>query len=156
MAAVASSSSSPHPHAPLFFPMQPAPHQPPQPSAAQFALAEIKGHVCLVQAQLTPQGQVSAALAAADVHVFAHVFSTQFRFSHAAAVHPADLRIIAPVPAAQLLHEEHSGVVFLARELNLRLHQLQRQRQHQFQHQHQQGLRRPRAAGQVRAQTSAC
>ena len=39
----------------------------------------------------SPQGGMSSALMVADVHVFRHEFITQFRYSHRATVHPADM-----------------------------------------------------------------
>ena len=60
---------------------------------------------------------MAAALATADVHVFRHEFITQFRFSHRATVHPADMHILEPIDDALTLYEEDKGTVFLARDV---------------------------------------
>ena len=60
-------------------------------------------------------GAMAAALAAADVHVFRHEFITQFRYSHRATVHPADMHILEPIADHSTLYEEDKGTVFLAR-----------------------------------------
>lgn len=87
------------------------------------------------------QGSMSSALVPSDVHIFRHEFITQFRFSHSAALHPADLHILEPIDEAHTLYEEDKGIVFLARELMARLQKLTFDSQRAF--------RRPRVAGQI-------
>ncbi|KAI0777184.1 hypothetical protein BD413DRAFT_458677, partial [Trametes elegans] len=91
-----------------------------------FALAQIKGDVCLVQVPDTPapQGAMASALMAADVAVFRHEFITLFRYSHRATVHPADLAILEPIADHCTLYEEDKGTVFLARDVMARLQKL--------------------------------
>lgn len=84
---------------------------------------------------------MSSALVPSDVHIFRHEFITQFRFSHSAALHPADLHILEPIDEAHTLYEEDKGIVFLARELMARLQKLTFDSQRAF--------RRPRVAGQI-------
>ena len=64
---------------------------------------------------------MSSALMAADVHVFRHEFITQFRYSHRATVHPADMHILEPIADGATLYEEDKGTVFLARDVMSRL-----------------------------------
>ncbi|PCH44771.1 hypothetical protein WOLCODRAFT_27030 [Wolfiporia cocos MD-104 SS10] len=94
----------------------------PEPSKAQFAFAQIQGGVYLVQVPPTPP----SALLPSSVHVFRHEFITQFRFSHAACVHPAELHILEPIDERHTLYEADKGTVFLARELLARLQTLSR------------------------------
>ncbi|KAH9941142.1 uncharacterized protein BXZ73DRAFT_29092, partial [Epithele typhae] len=87
-----------------------------------FALARLHGDVCLVQVPHTPApGGMASALMVADVHVFRHEFITQFRFSHRATVHPADMHILEPIADGATLYEEDKGTVFLARDVVARL-----------------------------------
>ena len=130
-----------------------APQQP-----KRFAFAQVQGTVCLVQGTSSRscttffseghhsvphahQGSMSSALVPSDVHIFRHEFITQFRFSHSAALHPADLHILEPIDEAHTLYEEDKGIVFLARELMARLQKLTFDSQRAF--------RRPRVAGQI-------
>ncbi|EMD34708.1 hypothetical protein CERSUDRAFT_26676, partial [Gelatoporia subvermispora B] len=87
---------------------------------AQFAFAQIKGDVCLVQVS----DAAPSALMAADVNVFRHEFITLFRYSHSASVHPADMQILEPIDEAQMLYEEDKGTVSLARDVMARLQKL--------------------------------
>ncbi|KAI0747026.1 hypothetical protein C8Q80DRAFT_1121689 [Daedaleopsis nitida] len=133
MAAVASCSSSslcslPTPIS-ASHPPQPAQSMPalPAPEKPTFALARIKGDVCLVQVPPTSacaQGGMSSALMAADVHVFRHEFITLFRYSHRTTVHPADLAILEPIGEDSTLYEEDRGTVFLARDVVARMQRL--------------------------------
>ncbi|KAI9062245.1 hypothetical protein FKP32DRAFT_1541784, partial [Trametes sanguinea] len=87
-----------------------------------FALAQIKGDVCLVQVPDTSAlGPMSSALMAADVNVFRHEFITLFRYSHSATVHPADMHILEHIADHCTLYEEEKGTVFLARDVMARL-----------------------------------
>ncbi|CCM05107.1 uncharacterized protein FIBRA_07314 [Fibroporia radiculosa] len=123
-----------------FPPPSPMSSPPPPSHDGQFAFALIKGSICLVQ--LPPayatQGGLASALLASDVHIFRHEFITQFRFSHSAAVHPADLHVLEPIDAQHTLYEEDKGTVFLARDLMARLQRLTVDAQRSF--------RRPRVA----------
>ena len=67
------------------------------------------------------QGGTASALMAADVRVFRHEFITQFRFSHRATVHPADMHILEPIAEHATLYEADKGTVFLARDVVARL-----------------------------------
>lgn len=67
---------------------------------------------------------MSSALMAADVAVFRHEFITQFRYSHSATVHPADMHILEPIADHCTLYEEDKGTVFLARDVMARLTKL--------------------------------
>ncbi|KAI1797982.1 hypothetical protein LXA43DRAFT_873517, partial [Ganoderma leucocontextum] len=91
-----------------------------------FALAKIKGDVCLVQVphNSPAHGGMSSALMAADVHVFRHEFITLFRYSHRATVHPADMHILEPIDDRATLYEEDKGTVFLARDVMAKLQKL--------------------------------
>ena len=64
---------------------------------------------------------MASALMVADVHVFRHEFITQFRYSHRATVHPADMHILEPIADGATLYEEDKGTVFLARDVVARL-----------------------------------
>ena len=65
-----------------------------------------------------------SALMVADVHVFRHEFITQFRYSHRATVHPADMHILEPIADGATLYEEDKGTVFLARDVMAQLQKL--------------------------------
>ncbi|RPD56998.1 hypothetical protein L227DRAFT_578415 [Lentinus tigrinus ALCF2SS1-6] len=73
------------------------------------------------------QGGMSSALMVADVHVFRHEFITQFRYSHCATVHPADMHILEPIEDHSTLYEEEKGTVFLARDVMTRMQKLSMQ-----------------------------
>lgn len=60
----------------------------------------------------------------ADVHVFRHEFITQFRYSHRATLHPADVHILESIEDHCTLYEEDKGTVFLARDVMTRLQRL--------------------------------
>lgn len=75
----------------------------------------------------SPQGGMSSALMVADVHVFRHEFITQFRYSHRATVHPADMHILEPIEDHCTLYEEDKGTVFLARDVMTRMQKLSMQ-----------------------------
>ncbi|KAM5532167.1 hypothetical protein V8D89_014192 [Ganoderma adspersum] len=91
-----------------------------------FALAKIKGDVCLVQVphDSPAHGGMSSALVAADVHVFRHEFITLFRYSHRATVHPADMHILESIDDRATLYEEDKGTVFLARDIMAKIQRL--------------------------------
>ncbi|KAI0646540.1 hypothetical protein C8Q79DRAFT_926476 [Trametes meyenii] len=113
----------------------------PEPTPQQrptFALAQIKGDVCLVQVPDAPAPDaMSSALMAADVAVFRHEFITLFRYSHSATLHPADVHILEPIADACTLYEEDKGTVFLARDVMARLQKLSMAaRQHAYAHPH--------------------
>ncbi|OJT03437.1 hypothetical protein TRAPUB_5856 [Trametes pubescens] len=98
---------------------------PPPPQRPTFAFAQIKGDICLVQVPDAPApGAMSSALMAADVAVFRHEFITQFRYSHSASVHPADMHILEPIADHCTLYEADKGTVFLARDVMARLTKL--------------------------------
>ena len=61
---------------------------------------------------------------AADVRVFRHEFITQFRFSHRATVHPADMHILEPIAEHATLYEADKGTVFLARDVMAKIQRL--------------------------------
>jgi hypothetical protein len=67
---------------------------------------------------------MSSALMARDVKVFRHEFSTIFRYSHAAAVHPADVHVLSVIDDRCTLYEEDKGTVFLARDVIAQLQKL--------------------------------
>ncbi|KZT68386.1 hypothetical protein DAEQUDRAFT_727957 [Daedalea quercina L-15889] len=118
-----------------------AAHGPATAQLKRFAFAQVQGKVCLVQVSHAYQGSMASALVPSDVHIFRHEFITQFRFSHSAALHPADIHIIEPIDEEHTLYEEEKGIVFLARELMARLQKLTVDSQRAF--------RRPRVAGQI-------
>ncbi|PIL27717.1 hypothetical protein GSI_10870 [Ganoderma sinense ZZ0214-1] len=91
-----------------------------------FAVAKIKGDVCLVQVPYDSpaRGAMSSALMAADVHVFRHEFITLFRYSHCATVHPADMHILESIDDRATLYEEDKGTVFLARDVMAKIQKL--------------------------------
>ncbi|KAI0945041.1 hypothetical protein AcV7_001680 [Taiwanofungus camphoratus] len=102
-----------------------ATHSAPSPlTNAQFAFASIKGNICLVQVSGPSPGKMSSALMASDVNVFRHEFITQFRYSHSASVHPADMHVLEPIDERCILYEEEKGTVFLARDVMARLQTL--------------------------------
>ncbi|RDX54782.1 hypothetical protein OH76DRAFT_1340453 [Lentinus brumalis] len=110
-----------------------------------FALAQIKGDVCLVQVPDSPaRGGMSSALMVADVHVFRHEFITQFRYSHHATVHPADMHILEPIEEHCTLYEEEKGTVFLARDVMTRMQKLSMQARRPVPLRAQRYLHRPR------------
>ncbi|KAL7284021.1 hypothetical protein ACG7TL_001295 [Trametes sanguinea] len=116
---------------------------PPAPQRPAFALAQIKGDVCLVQVPDTSAlGPMSSALMTADVNVFRHEFITLFRYSHSATVHPSDMHILEHIADHCTLYEEEKGTVFLARDVMARLqkHSMDARRLPTFAHQ----MRRPR------------
>ncbi|KAI0674549.1 hypothetical protein C8Q78DRAFT_1015470 [Trametes maxima] len=124
---------------------EPAPQQRPT-----FALAQIKGDVCLVQVPDAPApGTTSSALAAASVAVFRHEFITLFRYSHRATLHPADVRILEPVADAGTLYEEDRGTVFLARDVVARMQRLSMaaRQQHSYAHSYVHAHARSRSHG---------
>lgn len=85
----------------------------------QFAFAQLYDQVVLVQVPQAPPSPLTAV----DIDVFRHEFVTLFRYSHSAAVHPSDIRILERLPDAETLHEEENGTVFLAKDLVARLSQ---------------------------------
>ncbi len=80
----------------------------------------------------------------ADVHVFRHEFITQFRYSHHATVHPADMHILEPIEEHCTLYEEEKGTVFLARDVMTRMQKLSMQARRPVPLRAQRYLHRPR------------
>ncbi|KII91300.1 hypothetical protein PLICRDRAFT_70716, partial [Plicaturopsis crispa FD-325 SS-3] len=87
----------------------------------QFAFADIKGDINLVQITLTGG---ASALSPVDVKIFRHEIVTVFRYSHRTTLHPADIRILEPIEAEHTKYEEENGCVFLARHVMERLRQM--------------------------------
>ncbi|THH12963.1 hypothetical protein EW146_g7216 [Bondarzewia mesenterica] len=97
----------------------------PSPSSyGQFALAQIHGNVCLVQLSSSTPGTASSALTAVEAKIYRHEFITIFRFSHTAAIHPSDIRILESINEQSVRNEEENGTVFLARDVMERLSSL--------------------------------
>ncbi|KAI0084733.1 hypothetical protein BDY19DRAFT_878322, partial [Irpex rosettiformis] len=78
-----------------------------------FALAQLKGDVCLVQVNHT------SPLTPSSVKVFRHEFITIFRYSHSLYVHPSDLRLLWTIEEEDgaLRHDEEKDTVWVTKEV---------------------------------------
>ncbi|KAI0036225.1 hypothetical protein K488DRAFT_33802, partial [Vararia minispora EC-137] len=65
-----------------------------------------------------------SALSAVEATVYRHEFINIFRHSHAALLHPSDMRILERLEPAAVARDEQAGAVFLARDVMARLGRL--------------------------------
>ncbi|KAH8115996.1 hypothetical protein DFH11DRAFT_1542785 [Phellopilus nigrolimitatus] len=83
-----------------------------------FAFARIYDNICLVQTDtLLSNPKTPLFMTPMDVAIFRREFGSMFRFSHRAIVPASDVQVLATIDVQNVLCEDDSGVVFLAREM---------------------------------------
>lgn len=86
----------------------------------RFALALMKGAICLVQmSNIAP-----SPLMVVDVRVFRHEFITIFRYSHSTTVHPSDIQVLEVLDEHSAAYDEEKETAFLPRDVMDRMQKM--------------------------------